>query len=202
MEISTVRLKPDATGIREVMAISTMRLKPDTAGITVRAAAILLLVSVVSGFSRTVSAQTVISDLDPRIVKLVDTVSEQRLGTILKKLESFETRSSLSSTTSPTRGIGAARQWIRTEMSSYSPNLKVSFDTYQIPPQGRVTRNVEMRNVMAMLPGRSPRRIYVSGHYDTVARPGGQGAANAGAPADPDARTAPPADPNAPLDNL
>jgi hypothetical protein len=42
----------------------------------------------------------------------------------------------------------------------------------------------------------------VSGHYDTVARPGGQGAANAGAPPDPDARTAPPADPNAPLDNL
>src|SRR5207344_2830051 len=44
-------------------------------------------------------------------------------------------------------------------------------------------------------------RIYVSGHYDTVARPGGQGTANAAGPADPDARTAAPADPNAPLDN-
>jgi hypothetical protein len=60
-----------------------------------------------------------------------------------------------------------------------------------------------MRNVMAILPGRSPRRIYVSGHYDTVARPGGQGAANAdGAPRDPDATTATSADPNAPLDNI
>ena len=51
-------------------------------------------------------------DLDPRIVKLVGSVSEERLGVILKTLESFETRSTLSSTTSTTRGIGAARQWI------------------------------------------------------------------------------------------
>jgi hypothetical protein len=71
-----------------------------------------------------------------------------------------------------------------------------------VVPQGRITRDVELRNVMAILPGRSPRRIYISGHYDTVARPGGQGTANAAGPADPDARSAPPADPNAPLDNL
>jgi hypothetical protein len=143
-------------------------------------------------------------DLDPRIVKLVASISEERLGATLKKLESFETRSSLSSTDSPTRGVGAARAWILAEMKSYSPKLQVSFDSYQVPPQGRITRTIDLRNVMAVLPGRSPRRIYVSGHYDTVARPGGQSASNAGAPApaDPDARIAPPADPNAPLDNL
>src|SRR5262249_59663174 len=28
----------------------------------------------------------------------------------------------------------------------------------------------ELRNVVAVLPGKSPRRLYVSGHYDTVAR--------------------------------
>src|SRR4029077_9171108 len=68
---------------------------------------------------------------------------------------------------------------------------------------GRITHPVELRNVIAILPGRSARRIYVSGHYDTVARAGGQGAANAsGAPRDPDAPAPPPADPNAPLDNL
>jgi hypothetical protein len=162
-----------------------------------------LLLLFLSAQARTVAAQD--SDLDPRITKLVATVSEDRLGAILKKLESFETRSTLSSTTSTTRGIGAARQWILDEMKSYSPKLQVSFDTYQVVPQGRITRDVEMRNVMAVLPGRSPRRIYVSGHYDTLATPRGQGAANAGtpaAPADPDARTAAPADPNAPLDNL
>ena len=41
-------------------------------------------------------------DLDPRIVKLVAAVSEDRLGATLKKLGSFETRSTPSSTTSTT----------------------------------------------------------------------------------------------------
>ncbi|MGH9887898.1 MAG: M28 family peptidase [bacterium] len=136
-------------------------------------------------------------------MKLVASVSEERLSNLLRKLQSFETRSSLSSTTSATRGIGAAREWILQEMRSYSPKLQVNFDSYMVAKQGRITRDVEMRNVMALLPGRSPRRIYVSGHYDTVARPGGQSTSNAGGPApDPDARTAAPANPNAPLDNL
>jgi acetylornithine deacetylase/succinyl-diaminopimelate desuccinylase-like protein len=165
---------------------------------------------VVCGFGRTTFAQQT-GDLDPRIVALVASVSEEHLGATLKKLESFETRSSLSSTDSRTRGIGAARQWILDEMKSFSPKLQVSFDTYQVPKQGRITRDVELRNVMAILPGRTPRRIYISGHYDTVARPGGQGAANAGGGAppapsavegrDPDAAAPAPADPNAPLDN-
>ena len=142
------------------------------------------------------------ADLDDRVVKLVASVSEERLGAILKRLESFETRSTLSSTNSSTRGIGAAREWILNEMRGYSPKLQVSFDTYQVPPQGRITRPVELRNVMAVLPGRSPRRIYISGHYDTVARPGGQSASNAAAPPNQNAAGAPPADPNAPLDNV
>ena len=142
------------------------------------------------------------ADLDERVTKLVASVSEERLGAILKKLESFETRSTLSSTNSSTRGIGAAREWILNEMRGYSPKLQVSFDTYQVPPQGRITRPVELRNVVAVLPGRSPRRIYISGHYDTLARPGGQGASNAGAAPNPGGAASPPADPNAPLDNL
>jgi hypothetical protein len=142
------------------------------------------------------------TDLDPRIEKLVSTVSEERLGAILKKLESFGTRSSLSSLDSPTRGAGAAREWILREMRSYSPKLQVAFDAYQVPPQGRITRQIDLRNVVAVLPGKSPRRIYISGHYDTVARAGGQSSSNAGAPPDPDGAASRPADPNAPLDNL
>jgi Zn-dependent M28 family amino/carboxypeptidase len=52
-----------------------------------------------------------------------------------------------------------------------------------------VTRDVELRNVVAILPGRSVRRIYVSGHYDTVnlgAR-GQQGLNTGTAAAEPDA---------------
>ncbi len=108
---------------------------------------------------------------DPEIVRLVDAVSAPRLGEILRRLESFGTRHLLSATDAPARGIGAARQWILDEMQRSSPRLQVSFDTYRIPKQGeRITRDVELRNVMAVLPGRSPRRIYVSGHYDSVAR--------------------------------
>ena len=109
--------------------------------------------------------------LDPRVAALLDSVSEERITAVLRKLESFETRHTLSTADSPTRGIGAAREWILAEMKGYSPKLQVSFDTYNLPKQGeRVTRDVELRNVMAVLPGRSPRRLYVSGHYDTVAR--------------------------------
>jgi len=161
----------------------------------------ILLVLLAADGTRTVFAQT--ADLDPRIVALVGSISQERLGATLKKLESFETRNSMSSTDSSTRGVGAARQWILNEMKSYSPKLQVSFDTYQVPKQGRILRDVELRNVMAILPGKNPRRIYVSGHYDTVARAGGQSASNASdGPRDPDAPTPPPADPNAPLDNL
>jgi Peptidase family M28 len=157
---------------------------------------------VASGTSRSLFAQSA-GDIDPRIVALIASISQDRLGATLKKLESFETRNSLSSTDSPTRGIGAARQWILDEMKSFSPKLQVSFDTYQVPKQGRITRDVELRNVMAVLPGRSLRRIYVSGHYDTVARPGGQSSSNSSdGPRDPDAPTPPPADPMAPVDNL
>jgi peptidase M28-like protein len=165
--------------------------------------AVALFLLTASGFSRTVQAQEQTGDLDPRIVKLVASISDERLGIILKKLGSFETRNTLSSTDSPTRGIGAARQWIFDEMKSYSSKLQVSFDSYQVPKQGRITHDIELRNVMAILPGRTPRRIYISGHYDTVARPGGQSASNtAGASRDPDAPGPAAADPNAPLDNL
>src|SRR5438093_12609364 len=146
-----------------------VRLKPDITfdgGVRLRDCVGALLVAlVISGSSRTVFAQQA-SDLDPRIVKLVASVSEERLGAILKKLESFETRSTLSSTGATTRGVGAARQWILQEMRGYSPKLQVSFDAYQVPKQGRITRDVEVRNVMAILPGRSQRRTYGSGHYD------------------------------------
>jgi hypothetical protein len=108
---------------------------------------------------------------DPRIAAIVDAVSADRLGEFVRRLEGFETRHTLSDTVSTTRGIGAARRWIFEEFRRASPRLQVSYDTYTVPSGGRIAREVELRNVMAVLPGRSARRIYVSGHYDTVARP-------------------------------
>ena len=159
-----------------------------------RAVGIIGITLAVSALSQAGQAQQ--ADVDPRIAALISSISEERLVSILKKLESFGTRNTLSSTDSPTHGIGAARQWIFDELKGYSPQLQVSFDTYRIAKQGRLLRDAEARNVMAILPGRSPRRIYISGHYDTQAIEGGQESVNAGRP-----RTVrEPADPNAPHD--
>lgn len=110
------------------------------------------------------------SDLDPRIEKLLAAVSEGRLQALLTRLQGFETRNTLSAADSTARGIGAARQWIFDEMAR-SARLQVSFDTYQLPKQGeRIARDVELRNVVAVLPGKSARRVYICGHYDSLAR--------------------------------
>jgi hypothetical protein len=128
-------------------------------------------------------AQPVRPDADPRIQALVAAVTADRLKALDTTLVGFGTRNTLSDTTSTTRGIGAARQWIFDELKRASPKLQVSFDTYQIAKQGRITRPIELRNVVAILPGRTARRIYVTGHYDSLNLGGaGQIASNSRAP--------------------
>ncbi len=131
----------------------------------VRVLGIFALVSVLTASTLAQSGA-----IDSRVASLVAAVSEERLQQVVQRLQSFETRHSLSSTTSATRGIGAARSWMLDEMTRASSRLQVAFDTYRIPPQGaRIPREVEIANVMAVLPGRTPRRLYVSAHYDSVA---------------------------------
>ena len=120
-------------------------------------------------------------DADPRIEKIVASISEDRLRELLTRLVSFGTRNTMSDQTSTTRGIGAARNWILEEMRRSSEKLRVNFDVHRIAPQGRITSEVDLRNVVAILPGKSPRRIYVSGHYDSV-NIGGQNVSNSAAP--------------------
>jgi hypothetical protein len=144
-----------------------------------------LLVGVLVAWPLTVGAQRPPGpDADPRILSLIASISEQRLQQLDTKLAGFGTRQTLSDPTSATRGIGAARQWIYDELKRSSPRLQVSFDTYTLPPQGRITRQVEVRNVMAVLPGRTPRRVYISGHYDSLNLGPGVQMAGTTAPAD------------------
>jgi hypothetical protein len=111
--------------------------------------------------------------LDPRLERALTQVSDARLRAIVERLASFGTRHTLSDTASPTHGIGAARQWIHEELRQSNPKLQVGFETYQLPAQGRILRDTEVRNVIALLPGRTPRRIYVTAHYDSVSIGGG-----------------------------
>jgi hypothetical protein len=105
---------------------------------------------------------------DPRLTKLLGEISEDRLRSLLTTLVGFGTRSTLSDTASPSRGIGAARQWIFDELKKSSPRLEVSFDSHALAPQRQLTRPTDVRNVLAVLPGRSPRRVYISAHYDSL----------------------------------
>jgi len=136
----------------------------------VRIVRLVRVVLVLPLLSSLLYAQTTAApDVDARISKVIDSISESRMEQMLRTLVAFGTRNTLSDPTSSTRGVGAARQWIFDELRRTNPKLQVSFDTHQIPKgrSDRITRDVELRNVVAILPGRSPRRIYVSGHYDT-----------------------------------
>ncbi len=106
--------------------------------------------------------------LNPAVEQVVGAVSEERLAATLKKLESFGTRNTMSP------GAVEARQWLADQFKTLSPRLQVSLDSYRVKKQGRVTRDIELANVVAVLPGTThpERQIIVSGHYDTVSLAG------------------------------
>jgi len=155
---------------------------------------LLMLLAVASlSTQMPVHAQALRPDADPRIEKLVASVSQSRLQATATTLAGFGTRSTLSDTVSTTRGIGAARRWIYGEFTRMSPKLQVSYDRHMLAQQGRISREVELVNVVAVLPGKSARRVYITGHYDTVnsRRPAGADATATAAGAAPGAPSAP-----------
>ena len=122
-------------------------------------------------------AQAAMADQpNPIIEKVVAGVSAEHIEAIIRKLASFGTRNSLSDTISDTRGIGAARRWIKSQLEDCSAKsggrLKVEFDDHLVEKGSRVPTPTHFVNVVATLPGdqaASRDRIYViSGHYDSM----------------------------------
>ena len=113
---------------------------------------------------------------NPAIKKVVAGVSAARIEATIRKLASFGTRNSLSDTISDTRGIGAARRWIKSQLDDCAAKsggrLKVDFDDHVIEKGARIPKPTHIVNVVATLPGEqaeSRDRIYVmSGHYDSI----------------------------------
>ncbi|MFD2366134.1 M20/M25/M40 family metallo-hydrolase [Pseudoduganella sp. GCM10020061] len=111
----------------------------------------------------------------PAIEKVLAEVSAKRIEGYVRKLASFGTRHTMSETESETRGIGAARRWIKAELercgAAAGNRLQVAFDSHVAPVSARISRPTEIVNVVATLPGAQPAskdRIYVvSGHYDS-----------------------------------
>src|SRR3954447_12709936 len=109
--------------------------------------------------------------LNPQIQAILSQISADNIADTQRKLESFGTRNIYSANDDPAHGIGAAREWIAAQFRSYSPKLQVSFDKHGVvgSPDKRLFRNVEIWNIVAVLPGTSEpeRHVMVSGHYDS-----------------------------------
>lgn len=117
-------------------------------------------------------AQPVLPAHQAEIDAIVREISPARIKAYDDKLVSFGTRHTMSDTTSDTRGIGAARRWIKAELERCGAGkLDVQFDSHMHMIDSRISRPTEIVDVVATLPGSQPAskdRFYVvSGHYDS-----------------------------------
>ncbi len=116
---------------------------------------------------------------DPEIAAALKQISPDRIRRTIEKLVSFHTRLTISPATPEAiaagRGVGAAREWIRSEFQRYSDAcggcLEVKTDSFTEGPVPRIPQPTEIVNVYAVLKGTDPAnagRIYmVVGHYDS-----------------------------------
>ena len=109
------------------------------------------------------------------LMEISEAPSADRIEKDIKKLVSFGTRHTLSDTVSTTRGIGAARRWIKSEFDNISAAcdncLEVSFQRSLVPAEGnkRIPQDTWVVNVLAIQRGtKYPNRyIIMSGDIDS-----------------------------------
>lgn len=121
-------------------------------------------------FSLSLTAQN-----DSRIYDIINAVSAERIEADITTLANFGTRHTLSDTVSQTRGIGAARRWIKSEFDKISNDcadcLEVFYqkDFVEKGTNGRIVNDVWVVNVVAIKRGtKHPNRfIIMSGDIDS-----------------------------------
>jgi hypothetical protein len=129
-----------------------------------------LLIIAACFFLTNSSAQT-----DQKIYDIIDSVSTDRIKQDISTLVNFGTRHSLSDTLSNSRGIGAARRWIKKEFETISSAcnncLEVKYQKNLIKKgeNDRITKDVLVVNVLAIQKGtKYPNRyIIMSGDIDS-----------------------------------
>ncbi|GAB5527170.1 MAG: M20/M25/M40 family metallo-hydrolase [Roseivirga sp.] len=115
--------------------------------------------------------------IDTRIYDIINATSADRLETDIRKLANFGTRNTFSDTLSDTRGIGAARRWIKAEFEKISAEcgncLEVFYQKDLVTKEGnrRVPHDAWVVNVVAVLRGTDYPNSYVmmSGDIDSRA---------------------------------
>jgi Peptidase family M28 len=117
--------------------------------------------------------------VDARIAAALRQVSAEQIRANIEKLVGFGTRSTLSAqdpaSIAAGRGIGAAREWIKSEFERYSKDcggcLEVKTDAFTQEPADRIPQDVELTNVYAVLKGtdaeNARRIVLLTGHYDS-----------------------------------
>jgi len=120
---------------------------------------------------------SIVAQTDPKLYDIIDAVSEDRLKNDVKKLADFGTRHTLSDTISDTRGIGAARRWIKSEFDQISKDCNNCLEVFyqkdlvekSTEPFARIFRDVWVVNVVAIQRGtKYPNRfIIMSGDIDS-----------------------------------
>ena len=112
---------------------------------------------------------------EPRLYDIIENVSAERIEEDITKLVSFGTRHTLSDTISETRGIGAARRWIKSEFQSISERcdncLEVFYqkDLVKEGTGSRIVKDVWVVNVVAIQRGKTNPNSFIimSGDIDS-----------------------------------
>ncbi|KQC28741.1 M28 family peptidase [Flagellimonas eckloniae] len=120
-------------------------------------------------------ASTCFSQSDSRLYDVISAVSAERIEKDITTLANFGTRHTLSDTLSQTRGIGAARRWIKTEFEKISTACNDCLEVFyqkDLVKKGegqRIVKDVWVVNVVAIKRGsKYPNRfIIMSGDIDS-----------------------------------
>ena len=149
-----------------------------------------LLIAVVFGLTWVPGAlaQDIPPPVDPRLYDIAAASSPDRIEADIRTLAGFGTRNTLSDTLSETRGIGAARRWIKAEFDRISEAcggcLEVFYQRNLVKgsPRSRIREDVWVVNVVAIQRGTAHPNRYVIMSGDIDSRASGSTDATTDAP--------------------
>ena len=139
---------------------------------------LIISITMQAGGAQTKPARSsrVASASQQQISRILQEIDARNVERTIRKLVSFGTRNTLSTQTDPNRGIGAARDWLFSELSKVAEQsggrMTVEKQTFEQPKAARVPEPTMLTNVVATLKGTQPesegRTYIVSGHYDSM----------------------------------
>lgn len=121
------------------------------------------------------NAFNAVAQTDSRLYDIIEAVSAERLEKDIRILANFGTRNTFSDTISNTRGIGAARRWIKAEFDKIDKDCKNCLEVFYqkdlvTPKDGnRIPKEAYVVNVVAIQKGtKYPNRfIIMTGDIDS-----------------------------------